>query len=205
MLAYFHDRRIVLTFKKEMRKIRKLRSPTKQKIILLLTGGALLGLTRSPGNYFRVAKRIARAWKDINRRDLINTVKEFRHNRLVDFEEQSDGTIKIVITEKGKLTAIRINMDQMKIKKPARWDGRWRLVIFDIPEHYRNVRDALREKLKEIGFREIQKSTFVFPYPCTDEINFLMEFFEVRSCVRLAEVVKITNEEELLLNFGLHK
>jgi len=79
----------------------------------------------------------------------------------------------------------------MEIKKTSQWDRKWRIVFFDIPEKHRRARDALREKLKEIGFREFQQSVFIQPYPCTDEINFLVD--------------KITNEPELLIRFKLKK
>ena len=56
-------------------------------------------------------------------------------------------------------------------------DGEWRIVIFDIPEKFKKAREALRMKLKELGFLELQKSVFIFPYECEDEINFIVEVF----------------------------
>lgn len=45
-----------------------------------------------------------------------------------------------------------------------KWDGRWRLVIFDISEKERKARDALRAKLKELGFGKWQKSVYISPH-----------------------------------------
>jgi len=58
--------------------------------------------------------------------------------------------------------------------------------------------------LKDIGFREIQKSVFVHPFPCLDEINFITEYFQLRNLVRYGEIVNISNEEELKLKFKLY-
>ncbi len=58
-------------------------------------------------------------------------------------------------------------------------------------------RDALREKLKELGFYELQKSVFVFPYKSEDEIDFIIEFFEMRQYVRTILAEKIDNELHL--------
>ena len=91
----------------------------------------------------------------------------------------------------------------MEIKKPAKWDGEWRIVIFDIPERFKKAREALRLKLKELGFRELQKSVFIFPYECEDEINFIVEVFLIRPFVRFIRVKSFTNEEQLKIKFNL--
>lgn len=167
--------------------------------------GVLLGLTRSPKQYFKIVRMASKEWDFINRQYLYRLIREFREERLIGYREKVDGEIEIVITERGKLSLLNYDIDKMEIKKTSPWDEKWRIVFFDIPEKHRQARDTLREKLKEIGFRELQQSVFIQPYPCTEEINFLMEFFEIRNWVRLAEVDEITNEPELLIRFKLSK
>jgi DNA-binding transcriptional regulator PaaX len=91
----------------------------------------------------------------------------------------------------------------MKIKEQGQWDGRWRIVFFDIPEKRRKARDALRDKLRDLGFYELQKSVFVHPFPCRDEIDFVVEFLKIRPFVRYAEMIEPTNEAELKIYFDL--
>jgi DNA-binding transcriptional regulator PaaX len=182
---------------------KKIQSPIKQKILLLLGAGVALGLAGSPRQYFRVLKIAKRDWKSINENYLRRTVREFYQERLVKGIENSDGTVKIVITEKGKKKILAFRINQISIKKPAHWDGKWRLVMFDVPEKLKYRRDILREKLKELNFFELQKSVFVHPYPCLDEITFVVEFYEIRSFVRCGDVTKLTNEAELRLHFKL--
>jgi|SRR3989344_2243922 len=55
--------------------------------------------------------------------------------------------------------------------KNKKWDGRWRVIIFDIPQEFHNERNSLRKKLKNLGFYMLQKSVFVFPYPCEEELG----------------------------------
>ncbi len=76
--------------------------------------------------------------------------------------------------------------------------------MFDIPEKKKNAREVFRRKLNELGFYQLQKSTFIHPYECEDEINFVIEMFELRPYVRIAEVIKISNEATIKLNFGIH-
>ena len=93
-------------------------------------------------------------------------------------------------------------LKEMKIKENL-WDGKWRTVIFDIPEKLKSARNALRDKLKEVGFHELQKSVFVFPYECKDEIDFIIEFFNLRQYVRYGIFDFIDNDLHLRKTFNL--
>lgn len=118
-------------------------------------------------------------------------------------EMNFDGTIKIVLSEKGSKLAKLCSLDGLKIKKPKRWDGNWRIVIFDIPEPLKKVRDALRFHLKNLGFLELQKSVFVYPFPCLPEIDQVVKFYNVRKHVRIITASSIDNEDELMQRFKI--
>ncbi|HAS00226.1 MAG: Transcriptional regulator, PaaX family [Candidatus Moranbacteria bacterium GW2011_GWC2_37_73] len=182
---------------------KKFKSPIKKKALLLLAGGVALGLARNPRSQQYIFKTLKRDWKEINKKYLYKIVKEFREERLVDYIEKADGSVKIVLTEKGKNIILNFDIDRIKIKKPIRWDKKWRFVFFDIPEKRRSERNVLRNKLKDLKFYEIQKSIFVHPYPCLDEVNFVIEYFNLRNMVRYGEVTNISNEEELKLKCNL--
>ncbi|MBI2097335.1 MAG: hypothetical protein HYT46_00125 [Candidatus Vogelbacteria bacterium] len=184
---------------------KKIISPTKLKVLLLFGSGVMLGLTRSPKQYFKLVRTTTKLWHFIDETYLRRLVKEFYEDRLVDYRERDDGKIEVVITERGRNTLLRYDIDRLEIRPSARWDGKWRIVIFDIPERLRTGRDALRQKLRELGFQKLQESVFIIPHPCANEINFLIEFFDLRYFVRLLETDKITNEAELLLKFKLRK
>lgn len=184
-------------------KSKRIYSPVKRKVLLLLATGVALGLANSPRSQKYIFKKFSKQWKSIDRAYLHRVVREFKYERLLDFVENDDGSTRIVLSEKGKKKVLDFRIDDIKIKKPIKWDKRWRLVIFDVPEKKKSARNILREKLKEIGFSEIQKSVFVHPYSCLDEIDFIMEYYKIRSFVRYAEVIHISNESELKLRFGL--
>ena len=192
-----------IMIKKTIKRKRLIISPVKRKFLLLLAAGFALSFSRSIGRQLKILEDVPREWREIDRQYLYRLVREFKDERLVDYREETDGSISVVLTDKGKLKTLRFNMDLMRIDKPSRWDGFWRIVFFDVPEKRRKARDALRDKLKELNFHELQKSVFIHPYPCQDQINFIVEFFEIRNSVRLAEAKNITNESELKLHFGL--
>ena len=75
--------------------------------------------------------------------------------------------------------------------------------MFDVPEKIKRVRDALRMHFKEMGFYEFQKSVFVHPFPCADEIEYILEFYNVRRHVRFIVATEIDTALELKRHFGL--
>ena len=91
----------------------------------------------------------------------------------------------------------------MEIKKSAKWDGKWRMVLFDIPDSDKKIREVLRFHLKRLGFYNYQKSVFIYPHNCKDEIDFLIEFYQIRRYVRQLVVSEIDNDFHLRKIFKL--
>ena len=178
-------------------------SPTKQKIVLLLLTGITLGLTKSSKAQWKVIKDLPKAWKSIDRQVLYRMLREFYRERLVDFREEKDGTAVVVLTERGEKYALRYKIDELSIPVPLRWDKKWRVVIFDIPEKHKRAREALRDKIRELGFLHLQKSVWIYPYPCKDILDFIVEVFEIRSYVNYLDVTKVSNDAKLRLHFNL--
>jgi len=178
-----------------------MRSIFKRKILFMIAAGLSLGLHRSPQQYFKIIGDIPKEWRKMKKSYLRDCIREFYNDKLIDFKENPNGACQIILTEKGKKKVIAFDLDNIVIKKPAFWDKKWRVVTFDIPESKRPARNALRQKLNDLGFYSLQKSVFVHPYNCLDEIEFIAEIFQVRSYVRFFEAIKVTNESELKLHF----
>lgn len=85
----------------------------------------------------------------------------------------------ISLTREGKKLAKKYQIDSLQIKKPKKWDRRWRVLIFDIQEEARSKREALRGKLHNLGLFQLQKSVWVCPYEFQKEMDILREFFEL--------------------------
>jgi DNA-binding transcriptional regulator PaaX len=177
-------------------------SPTKQKILLLLLGGLAFGYSFTPGKQWKVLRQVSREWKKINEKELKQELKRLYRSKMIKRKENPDGSCSIILTEKGKLKILTYHFEKMKIKG-GKWDGKWRMVIFDIPEKLKSGRNALRNKIKELGFYELQKSVWVFPYECKDEIDFIIEFFGLREYVRFGILESIDNELHLKKIFKL--
>ena len=76
-------------------------------------------------------------------------------------------------------------------------------MTFDIPEKIKKVREALRYHLKNLGFKELHRSVFVFPYECRNEIEYIVEFYNARRFIRYIEAYYIDNELDLKHKFDL--
>jgi|SRR3989344_6021493 len=157
---------------------------TSEKILLLLLAGVALSLTKRPDQYFRILDKTQKEWKRINQRSLHDNIKRLHKANLINYSNKSDGIISVYISKEGKERALFGKVRELKINKPKIWDRFWRIVIFDIPEDKKRARDALAKKLKELGFYTLQKSVFIFPYECKEEINFITKLFKIESCVR---------------------
>ncbi len=177
--------------------------PIMQKALLLIEGGIILGLTNRPDKYFKIVKKISKKWQKINERALHTAIRKLYQLKLIDCKEKSDGTISMTLTDNGKKRIVQYNLDSMEIKRPKQWDRLWRLVIFDIPEGERKGRNALSSKLKDLGFYPLQKSVFIHPYECKNEIDFIVEIFNLRPYVRLFTIKETDIELDLRSKFNL--
>lgn len=176
---------------------------TQRKILLLLGAGLALGLTHSPRRQWWILKQIPKEWANADRQILERAINSLYKSHLLTAKYHKDGTATLILNENGKREALRFNINDMKIRKPTKWDKRWRIAMFDIPEKLKKVREAIRFHFKEIGMVEFQKSVFVSPYPCDKEIEFILEFYNSRKYVRFILAEKIDNGLHLMKKFGL--
>ncbi len=177
-------------------------SPFKQKILLLLLGGLSFGCSYTARNQWKVIKTVSREWKKIDKKELHKEISSLYHSKLVKKTENQDGTYTFTLTDKGRLKALTYNFEKLTIKQKD-WDGKWRFIIFDIPEKFRVGRNALREKIKKLGFYELQKSIFIFPYECSNETEFIVEFFGINKYVRYGTMDFIDDDVYLKNHFKL--
>lgn len=176
--------------------------PTMQKILLLLGGGLALGLSGRPDKHFRIMRGMAKEWNSINRRALYDAIRKLYRSKMVSYTEK-DGITAMVLSENGKNKVLEYNLEKMKIRKPDQWDKVWRMVIFDVPEDFKRGRNALAAKLKQLGFYLMQKSVFIYPYACKNEVDFIVEIFGLRPYVRFLLVKETDIDLDLKHRFKM--
>lgn len=162
---------------------------------VLAAGGVIVGTAVLP-SLPMVLVGAVRLWKDVNRTDLGRIIKRLEKQEMLTIREK-EGKTSIEITEKGKKRILEYDFENMKISSKKR-DGKWRLIIFDIPEGKKRNRDAFRKKLVQMGCIRLQDSVFVCAFPCKSEIDFLSHYLEISDFVTLVTIGKIERGEELL-------
>ncbi len=141
----------------------------------LMISGAIYVAASSP--YFVLnLQRNFRRWQRYKNKKISDAFYRLRKEGCLIMEKKNH-QIYISLTEKGKKKAGWLQIDSLKIKRPKKWDGKWRLVIFDISQIKKLYREAFRGKLKELGFYPLQKSVWIYPFDCRAEIELLKEFF----------------------------
>ncbi|MFH0969339.1 MAG: hypothetical protein V1804_02430 [Patescibacteria group bacterium] len=138
-----------------------------------------------------------------SKKQIDSALSGLKRNKFIKIIKEKDGKVKIGLTNKGKKRILEMSLDFVEIKKPDKWDGRWRIVIFDIPIKFNTAREALRRKISELGFRQFQKSVWIIPYECEDEILFIAEMFEVEKYVEIITAENLLHEKEIKKVFKL--
>ena len=166
-------------------------------IPLLIVGAGVMG------NAVQVFKSFNKSKKYSNKQ-LSSAIYDMKRQKLIEYVCDKDGKTVVKITTKGKSRLKAFSIELIEIKKPKKWDGKWRLVMFDIPMRFTKGREALRYHLKDLNFFQFQKSAWIYPYPCEDEILFIADFFGVSKFVEILTIASISRDEKVKRHFSLY-
>lgn len=177
-----------------------------QDILLgILKTGAVLAVAIVAPNALQIFKPWvdkSKHWKKYYPSSLKRQTVKLWRKGLVNVTEGKDG-YTVTITDKGKSEILKYDINSINIPVQKLWDGKWRMVFFDIPSGNETIRSVFRKRLKLLGFFQMQKSVYVFPYPCDKEIHFLREVYGISHYIKLATVERLENSSDLQHFFKL--
>lgn len=186
--------------------------PNTRKIIYLLGMGAVLAasiLMPGLGHAVRMIEKARREhewrkaqkeWRKFNKNLLKYNLKRLKKQKVVEIVEENGQEI-IKLTQKGHIKYLKFRLERLSLQG-KKWDGKWRIVIYDISKFKRIQQNAFRNILKYINFLQLQKSVYITPYPCEEEMRYLREYFEIGEEVLLIRADKIENEDFYKQYFG---
>lgn len=149
-----------------------------------------LGLSESEPH--SVSRRMRQALARLERRGLIK-----KH---VDHE----GRWSAQLTSAGEAFADALYAaDAVRIRAPKRWDGKWRVVIFDVREKYKGARERLRRLLRKSGFYRLQDSVWVHSYECEELVAFIRKELRLAGSVVYLIAEGVENDALLRAYFRL--
>lgn len=146
-------------------------------------------------------KREQNEWKKFNQWRLKQILKRMYDQKLVEISQTKDGSI-VKISNKGKKKLLKYNLEEMTLDD-RNWDGKWRIIIYDIFTSKKQERELFRKILKQMKFLKIQKSVYLTPFKCADEIEYLRQVCNVGKEVLILTVSGIEGEKAYREYFGL--
>ena len=171
-------------------------------ILSVLGAVGLIMIALTVPNALSIFSSHNRSFKRFKHSQVRRSLDNLSDRGLISMKQEGDKTV-ISMTKNGQRKLLRFKLDDLRIKAQNKWDRKWRLVIFDIPEEFAINRKAFVYKLRELEFIPFQKSVWVSPYPCEDEIDFLKEMYEVRPFVKIVTAEKIDIQNDLIKKFKL--
>lgn len=152
-----------------------------------LTNLILLVLEKSIDGYVRFEDFAYHHYKyhygipELKKASLAQALKRLREGGLVELV--SDEKLAFRLTDKGREKAILASFSQ----DDGKWDGKWRLIMFDVPEKRRSARDVLRRKLKDWGFVHFQQSVWGTKKNCTKALRDFIKNVGIEDWVMVVE------------------
>lgn len=179
----------------------------KDVLLLLGTGAFLAASILIPGLPIVVKpfldekrKREADEWKRFNTWRLRQVLKRMREQKLVEIVEEN-GIQIVKVAENGRRRLLKFDLEKMTIEN-KKWDGKWRIIIYDIFTGKKQERELFRRTLQKMKFYRLQKSVYLTPFPCKDEIEYLRQVCNVGNEVLILTVSGIENEHAYKEYFG---
>jgi len=181
-----------------------------KEVLTLLGAGAFLGLSFLIPQSSIIAKPFLDAkrqkdremWKQYNASYLKRMIRRLQNEKLVTLKEDR-GEQQVILTKQGKQRIIKYSLEHLSIEKPSSWDGRWRMIMYDVSDNRKKMRDLFRQTLKTLGFYQIQESVWIYPYPCEEQVSFLREYYGVGNEVLYVIATKMEDDVPYRIFFGI--
>ena len=141
-------------------------------------------------------------WKRFNIPYLKRILKRLEKEKLVKIKDVKKYQV-VEITDRGRRRILKFTLDELVVEKPKHWDGKWRLISYDIPKKYSSMRKIFREYLNNWRFYPLHESVFLHAYPCSKQIEFLREYLGIGEYVRFFSVSRIENDKSFRDFFGV--
>lgn len=112
---------------------------------------------------------------------LAQAISRLREKGLIEYEKEKTNKIILKLTNLGRDAVGDL------VSLEEEWDGKWRIVLFDIPESKNSVRDLFRRRLKDWGFKKWQQSVWITKSNVTDRLRKLIEKIDIKDWVTVIE------------------
>ncbi len=177
---------------------------TKEVLLLFLKAGGMLTLTALCGSHPQALVPLVR-FTGYSLRKLRFLIKRLERQRYLVHQKKGRQEF-ICLTKEGEQRAAWYRLPSFYPTKGKKWDGKWRVIFFDVPNEAHSRRNFLRRELKYFGCVALQKSVFVTPYSCKEFLEVLEQASGLKHCLIYLETFSLgIRDVELRKHFGLEK
>ncbi len=181
------------------------RSKTIDVVVKMIAASGVVSLALLAPNSLKLLKFTSLSKKQRQNKEFYiknKVIKNLEKKGLIKFVDKN-GEKYVRLTKKGDSLVEKIEKGEIQIKKQKKWDGKWRVIMFDIKETRRKTRDHFRIQLQNLNFKQIQRSVWVHPYPCDSVVKMLKADLAVGKDILYMTVESLENDGWLRKEFGL--
>ncbi len=168
--------------------------------LLIVSGVVFIGAV-APG--VSILARGFRRSKKYSDKQIADAIYGLKRSGYLSEGLDEAGKPRVFLTKNGEQYFQKILFEDVHLPEPKKWGGKWTFVLFDLPIEHKKAREALRWRLKALGFYQYQKSVWVYPHPCEKEILYVADYFGVGKFVEILSVDYLSNEKDLRKHFKM--
>lgn len=106
---------------------------------------------------------------------------------------------KYRLSNSGQKSTDEINDYFASVNK--KWDGIFKILIFDIPERKKEYRNWLRNALYALDFKQLQKSVFIGKNPLPGSFIKEISYLGLDEFINIFSIREIDNKNKIIRNF----
>jgi len=181
-------------------KVRRPNENTMRILKMFALGALIVGIGAVPS-----PKAVMRIFRVLNKKDSLQNRKWIRR-RLYALHEQQYVAVHngmYSLSELGQRVLVENRLWSLSIPKPKVWDRTWHIVVFDIPKEKTSVRMTFVRLLQNLGFVYYQRSVWIHPYECADQVREIAVFYEILPFVAFIKATHANGSHVLRQHFKL--
>src|SRR3989338_7948672 len=127
----------------------------------------MLGLTKDRAERRKLLEESDALWLKLDRKQLYANLERLKLQGLINLIQKRGGNEEVRLTNKGRARALEYHLENLKVDTKGKWDKKWRMVLFYIPESKKKIEPPrpVQKNIKTPCFFEIPKTSFSPPLP----------------------------------------
>lgn len=176
------------------------RERTVQILKMVALGALIIGMggAPSPSAMNKILKELTLEGTRESRRYVSRKVRELKKRGYL-----AAHGVKFGVSDKGERVLSQAQLSNLRIPIPAHWNGKWHVILFDIPLPESSARKALDRILLDMGLVQYQQSVLVYPYPIKETVMHICRFYKISRYVSFVCATEIDGADKLKKHFKL--